>query len=296
MKRIQSISALGTLTLLLTVLSACGSPAPFSNSDATSGSSTQPPMLSSTSSTVSPNSGEVTIVATDSGYDAPESIPAGVTTFRMINRGRAVHWVQLAKIPSGHTVAELEAGTTQGPSPIPSWLILTGGPNGVEPGGASIATLVLDPGQYAIVVFHPGGKNLVKPIQVTAGNKSTAPEPAADTTITLTDYAYQFTTPITEGKRTIKVENAGSQAHEAALVQLAPGKSAKDFVAWEQGGEKGAKPGTFFSGMTGISKGLHGYFTVDVTPGNYLLICYVPDVRDGKPHYQHGMYRQFSVP
>lgn len=51
------------------------------------------------------------------------------------------------------------------------------------------------------------------------------------------------------------------------------------------------KPGAFFSGITALPEGLHGYITVDFSPGNYLLICYVPDVRDGKPHYQHGMYR-----
>lgn len=159
-------------------------------------------MLSSTLPTASPNPAEFTIVATDSGYDSPGAIPAGVTTFRMINRGSTVHWVQFAKIPSDHTVAALEAGTTQGPSQIPSWLILAGRPNGVEPGGSSTATLNLDPGQYAIVVFHPGGKNLVMPIQETASNKTTAAGPSADTAIKMTDFAYQFTTPITAGKHT----------------------------------------------------------------------------------------------
>ena len=37
----------------------------------------------------------------------------------------------------------------------------------------------------------------------------------------------------------------------------------------------------------------HAY--VDLAPGNYGLICFIPDAKDGKPHFMHGMATQFSV-
>jgi len=39
--------------------------------------------------------------------------------------------------------------------------------------------------------------------------------------------------------------------------------------------------------------------TVDIpttfTAGDYALLCFVPDAKDGKPHLAHGMVKQFSV-
>jgi len=36
-------------------------------------------------------------------------------------------------------------------------------------------------------------------------------------------------------------------------------------------------------------------FTADFAPGNYALVCFIPDSKDGKPHYAHGMTKQFNV-
>jgi hypothetical protein len=37
------------------------------------------------------------------------------------------------------------------------------------------------------------------------------------------------------------------------------------------------------------------YFTADLTPGNYVLLCFVPDAKDGKAHMEHGMVKEFKV-
>jgi len=37
------------------------------------------------------------------------------------------------------------------------------------------------------------------------------------------------------------------------------------------------------------------YFTADFTPGNYILMCFLPDAKDGKPHLAHGMTKQITV-
>ena len=41
--------------------------------------------------------------------------------------------------------------------------------------------------------------------------------------------------------------------------------------------------------------GTSGVFTADLAPGDYGLICFVPDAKDGKPHLMHGMMKQITV-
>jgi uncharacterized cupredoxin-like copper-binding protein len=48
-------------------------------------------------------------------------------------------------------------------------------------------------------------------------------------------------------------------------------------------------------GTSGLSKGRGMEFTADFTPGEYALLCFLPDARDGKPHVAHGMVKQITV-
>ncbi len=36
-------------------------------------------------------------------------------------------------------------------------------------------------------------------------------------------------------------------------------------------------------------------FTAELTAGNYVLWCFAPDAKDGKPHFLHGMAKQLTV-
>ena len=55
----------------------------------------------------------------------------------------------------------------------------------------------------------------------------------------------------------------------------------KDFNAWLESGMKGPPPAEPTPGMSGLGKGRTGTFDTNLTPGNYGLICYVPDAKDG---------------
>jgi hypothetical protein len=91
------------------------------------------------------------------------------------------------------------------------------------------------------------------------------------------------------------VANAGPQLHEVGIEQLAPGKTLADWQRWVGGGMKGMGPARPVGGLTGPDKGKQGWFTITLTPGRYLLACYVPDARDGKPHVAHGMVQEITV-
>ena len=91
-----------------------------------------------------------------------------------------------------------------------------------------------------------------------------------------------------------RARRAAAQPHEVVLVQLEPGKTMADLAKWA-GEMKGPPPGKPVGGIPAFMKGKTAYFDADLTPGDYGMICFVPDVKDGKMHAQHGMMTQFKI-
>jgi uncharacterized cupredoxin-like copper-binding protein len=121
------------------------------------------------------------------------------------------------------------------------------------------------------------------------------PEPAGDVTVTMNDYGFAVTQPLTAGTHTLRVENVGPQLHELMLLALAPAKGAADVVAWDKDGMKGTPPARPLGGIVGLTPGRRAAFTVTLAPGRYVLACFVPDVADAKSHAAHGMVREIVV-
>jgi hypothetical protein len=159
---------------------------------------------------------------------------------------------------------------------------------------------MLEPGNYALICFVDIGgpphfmKGMLKGLRVVAATGPVAPMPTPDVTVTLVDYNFKLSAPVRSGMRTIRVQNSGAQHHEVELVQLAPGVSAAAFMKWIEKME-GPPPGKALGGVSGIESGMSAYFTAQFSPGNYALICFLPDNKDGKPHFAHGMVQQITV-
>lgn len=243
----------------------------------------------------------VTVTASEFAFAAPATIPAGLTTVRLVNQGKEMHHVQLVRLEGGHTVQELmELARTEG-EPMPEWATFVGGPNVHAPGAHSDATVVLEAGEYALVCFIPSpdgvphiAKGMVKPLTVTPAT-GLAQAAAPDVRMTLTDYAFAMEPEIAAGRRTVEIINTAAQPHEVALMKLAPGKTPQDMLAWIQAGMQGPPPAMPIGGTSFLSQGERNQITADFEPGEYALFCFVPDAKDGKPHVAHGMVRQFSV-
>jgi plastocyanin len=241
----------------------------------------------------------LTITASEFAFDAPASVPAGPTRVHLVSRGAEMHHVQMVRIHDGHTFQELLEASRAG-GPPPSWVSFVGGPNAPVPGGESDALLNLRPGSYALLCFIPSRdgvphmmKGMVKPLFVTGAPVAATP-PAEDVRVRLTDYAYEMDREIAAGRRTLRIENAAAQPHEFILVRLAPGKSAREMMEWLLR-EVGPPPGMPLGGTTLLSRGESNHLTVELEPGEYALLCMVPDSKDGKPHVMHGMVRQITV-
>jgi hypothetical protein len=253
-----------------------------------------------TSAVATPTGANVVhVIGEDFRFEAPDVIPAGLTEFRFLNKGPALHHMQILKLGDGKTVDDLRAALAN-PGPPPAWVKEMGGPNAPVPGLEANATMNLEAGNYALICFVDIDgpphftKGMVRALKVEPAKGPTATSVKADTKLDLFDYNFKLSAPIAAGTRTIEVHNSGPQAHEIELVQLAPGVSAADFMKW-MGKMEGPPPGKALGGNAGMAPGLTQYFTADFTPGNYLFLCFIPDAKDGKPHFAHGMMQEITV-
>ena len=230
----------------------------------------------------------LTVIATDYSFDAPAQIPAGLTTIALVNRGHELHHVQLIRLSDIKT-------------PLPEWSLAAGGPNGAAPGATTEATVVLEPGTYVMLCWVPGpdhvphtAKGMARSLTVTPVMNIGDTDPPSDLTLTLTEYAFALSAPVTRGTHTLRVENEGTQPHEALLVRLAPNQRASDLVAWVDH-QVGPPPAEPLGGLTMISHGVVAYFTQDFTPGRYAFLCFAPDPTGVRTHAAHGMIKEITV-
>ena len=260
----------------------------------------------------------LTVTARNYAYDMPDTVAAGRTEFRLLNKGTEMHHVSLVRLEGGHTVADFLAALKAG-GPPPAWAHDEGGPNTPVPGGTSVAIVDLKPGNYLTVCFIPSndgvphvmkgmirGFTVVEPSRMKAVVKAAAPAggaladgtimnvPVADVTLTLSDYGFGFSKPLTAGKHVLRIENGAKQAHEMFIVRLAPGKTAKDVAAWVEK-QQGPPPAEPLGGISAMDPGHVNEIPLDLAPGTYGLLCFIPDAKDGKPHVAHGMMQDIVV-
>lgn len=241
----------------------------------------------------------VTIVATDYAFAMPETLPPGLTTLRLANAGAEPHHAVLVKLGEGKTLADFQAAVM---GPTPDWMTFPGSPAAIMPNDTSNATTQLEPGQYVLACFIPSpdgaphiAKGMVRGFVVAgAAPVAAAAEPQSDITVTLSDYTFAFSAPLTAGTHTLRIENAGPQLHEIAFARLAEGKTMADYVAWDKA-PQGPPPAVPVGGVVGPTKGSHAFTTITLTPGKYLVVCHVPDEKDQKSHTEHGMIQEIVI-
>lgn len=246
----------------------------------------------------------VNVTASDYEFAAPDSIPAGVTTFNLVNRGPELHHVQIVRLEEGKTMADFQAAM-QSHGPPPQWLTFVGGPNTGIPDGKDVVTVTVNlaPGQYVLLCLIPSpdgkphvAKGMVRPLTVTrtAATVTQAGLPKADNVLTLYDYNFDVDKPLKAGKRVIQIRNTAKQFHEVFIAKLPPNTPVTAMMEWLAGGMKGPPPVVPVGGIVGISAGQENFLTANLEPGEYGLYCFLP-APDGKEHVQHGMFKQISV-
>src|SRR5437762_6625612 len=100
----------------------------------------------------------ITITATDYAFGVSYTIPAGLTTFRLVNQGKELHHANLVRLGVGKSVADFQAGLAaamRNHTPPATWMGFAGGPNAVTLGDTGVAIQMLEPGSYVFVCWIP---------------------------------------------------------------------------------------------------------------------------------------------
>ena len=113
-------------------------------------------------------------------------------------------------------------------------------------------------------------------------------------TIVADEYEFRGPDRILPGRTTIEIVNEGQELHHIQLVKLAPGKTPADFAAELKATSK--LPGwiRFAGGPNAVTPGAKARATMNLDPGDYLLLCLIP-THTGAPHFSLGMVKSLQV-
>jgi hypothetical protein len=184
---------------------------------------------------------------------------------------------------------------------FPEWigeLGRNGGPGMLSAGRIGETTVYLEPGHYIMEcyvksdgVFHttspgPGQLGMMLDLTVT-GEASGAPEPKANAALAIRNTGFELVEgAFRPGTNTIRVDFIEQQAlpsfvgNDVHLMRVDNPESIALADAWMDwrlpDGLEDPAPVTFLGGINDLPAGSHGYFTVDLEPGDYAFIAEMP--------------------
>jgi hypothetical protein len=126
--------------------------------------------------------------------------------------------------------------------------------------------------------------------------EETDDEAGVVTTYVGTEFAFEGPDTLPAGATTLELDNQGEQVHELAVAQLLDGKTIDDVNALLKKGVP-SKPPKWVKSMegTGAGPGESGTVDLDLEPGDYVFLCFVPDKESKKPHVALGMIKAVTV-
>ncbi len=244
----------------------------------------------------------ITIKAMDFSFNQPQTVPAGLVDLIFINDGSQPHQVQFARINNGNfnqfaTVLKKNAGAAL------ALATLYGGANTIDPGQRQEVILNLPQGQYASICFVTGQDNIphymkgmLTSFNITARTNGNSPPPRANAQVLLKDFGFVLPSSFPGGQAVLKITNQGPQSHEMDLLKLAAGKNLQDVLNFlNSKNPSGPPPFTDAGGMGALAPGYSAWLKLNLKPANYVALCFVPDMKTGKPHYMLGMITEFKV-
>ncbi|MGL4649496.1 MAG: hypothetical protein ACRC1H_08800 [Caldilineaceae bacterium] len=242
----------------------------------------------------------LTITVTAEGIDVPAQVPAGPTLINLVNQSGAAGpdgapiLPEVGRLTAGATVEDLVTllpSAMQNPTGLLAILKMYG--SAIAP----TARLVWDlqPGDHVAMVT--AGEPMVQSFVVTASGSRTN-EPAADVQVQLQDFAFVMPDSVAAGPLLWEISNAGTQWHELVIISLPAGVTVEDALAAlpAEGPPTGPLPFEIVWGYVTIAEGNRAWAEIDLSPGEYTVICFLPDLQgDMAPHATHGMVRTLTV-
>lgn len=249
----------------------------------------------------------VAIEAGDAGLQVAEVVPGGIVQVDITNTGSNPAAVSLFRMKEGKTRQELnefKAVADANPEAFFGLFELAGFihvAEGIAPGTTSTFYADLGTGEFILSDdAHPERDLTFFVADEVVG--TTAPETAV--TVDMVDFAYTMPDSVPGGQGLWEFTNSGDQWHLAALTTYNPDVTPEQLLALfgEEGGPPPADaPVQVMGGLPPMSPGERVWIEMDLPPGEYLMLCPLPDVvamaegGEPLPHLLHGMQRRFTV-
>lgn len=118
---------------------------------------------------------------------------------------------------------------------------------------------------------------------------------AAVTTFIAEDYAFTGPDQLESGWRRVRLINRGKDVHQIQFLALPSGKTLTD-VERALASRSPTLPNWLrrHGGVNSVAPGNEASVDIELEPGDYLLLCGIPDVA-GRPHAMRGMVRALRV-
>ncbi len=247
------------------------------------------------------------IVATDSGYVAPDTLHEGLNHIVFENRGTTIHECGFIRLPDGmdaHAYVQLVKDGYL----FPEGAMDCSGPGLTSPTERVEMWVPLEAGTYLLACWFRTHVASVPPMTIVVYGAPDRPvvPPAEDVTLELVDFRFQLTGEIERGVQTIRIQNAGPSMHEVDCFRLDGGRTVDELRRWMTANKDGSVHATAMGGALDshdLSRvvWLRRTFTV----GHYVLWCGMPMMQSGNEaemgasadvtHAHAGMVLEFEV-
>ena len=243
--------------------------------------------------------------------DPSAPLKSGWTLLNFNNVGIEAHQVMFARIKDGVDLAELaEAGAddSSGAGAI-EFVDMIGGVSYIGAGHDTTALVNLESGTVMAMCYVPdpngkahalSGMSTALTVEEADGAApTTASVPGGDEalgTIELSEDGYLFPERLDEGW--YRVRNTDSALHELSLMELdrpLDDDETDTLVRELADNQEPSVELEAVGGMGAISPGFDGYLYLDLDPGEYLAVDFMPDPGVPTPHMVDGYYATFTV-
>jgi hypothetical protein len=226
---------------------------------------------------------------------APDSIPAGLVTLKLTQIGDVTkpwpadiaklradptyyfHMIWLVRLDSARTFADLfEAARDRVPA---RWAKRLGGPGFAHAPGSSNVSMLLTPGNYALVCYVGAAqedrnrshllKGMIRPLTVTA-RPNTDSLPGPELTIVLRADSVLMPDTLKAGSLRILVMNDGERSADFAIGRVKKGYTLEQVRAWRPN-QLTEPPRQVIGGVVFIAADQSLMTTVELEPGDYLF-------------------------
>lgn len=242
---------------------------------------------------------EPVLVRVDAGsIAAPDTIEAGWRLVRVLEDGAGhipVFFLLQDSLPTPDTAAflrELDEGVD-----TPGKALALGGP---EVGDSGQVYIHFTPGRYLVGCLIRGedghrhaatgeARVIVVPDAPPPGGADSPPK--ASHLVRMVDFAYMGPEDWAAGPQVLRVDNAGQQDHQVRIARLKDGSTTRDWLYAEERNDHA----TNIAGVARMGPGVVAYLPVDLSAGEYVIYCLIPEAKSGKSHVMLGMLRAIHI-